>query len=178
MGDCPKEYLEFNDREAEMVKEYETGKASDGLVHKQTYPAFEDFAKDWEGMSERDPEKGVYGYWDNPNAKWDWFVMGGRWAGQLKLRPGKTGVVGEKIYSTPEIAAGHVDQAIKGDLDLTEASTTFSLLKDGVWYQRGEMGWWGVVSDRKPDEEWTGQWVELVLNLPDETLLTVVDCHI
>lgn len=27
----------------------------------------------------------------NPNAKWDWYVVGGRWAGFLRLRPGSSG---------------------------------------------------------------------------------------
>lgn len=31
----------------------------------------------------------------NPNCKWDWYVIGGRWQGFLKLKEGRTGEVGE-----------------------------------------------------------------------------------
>ena len=33
------------------------------------------------------------GYWRNPNARWDWWVIGGRWRGLLLLRPGKSGYI-------------------------------------------------------------------------------------
>lgn len=28
-------------------------------------------------------------YWENPNAKWDWFEIGGRWSGRLRLKSGE-----------------------------------------------------------------------------------------
>ena len=33
------------------------------------------------------------GYWRNPNARWDWWVIGGRWRGLLLLGPGKSGYI-------------------------------------------------------------------------------------
>lgn len=36
------------------------------------------------------------GYWENPNAKWDWFVIGGRWSNLIKNRNGDRSDV-EKI---------------------------------------------------------------------------------
>lgn len=35
-----------------------------------------------------DEGTGRRGYWENPNARWDWFVIGGRWGGKLRLRDG------------------------------------------------------------------------------------------
>jgi hypothetical protein len=58
-----------------------------------------------------------------------------------------------------------------------KAICTFAVLKDGQWYERGAMGWWGMVADDKGDE-WPKQFNELLDSLPDDTLLTVVDCHI
>ena len=55
---------------------------------------------------------------------------------------------------------------------------TFAVLKDGEWYEKGEMGWWGCVSDEKKPEEWAEQFDKLVNELPDDTLLSVYDCHI
>ena len=58
------------------------------------------------------------------------------------------------------------------------AFSTFAVVKDSQWYERGDMGWWGCVSDEKDDKEWNKQFSELVDSVHDDTLLTVVDCHI
>ena len=55
---------------------------------------------------------------------------------------------------------------------------TFAVLKDGKWYERGSMGWWGLVSDEKDTMEWNREFSKMLDELPDDTLLTVVDCHI
>lgn len=55
---------------------------------------------------------------------------------------------------------------------------TFAVLKDGVWYEQGEMGWWGVVRDEKDPDKWQGEFDKLINGLPDNTLLSVVDVHI
>lgn len=54
----------------------------------------------------------------------------------------------------------------------------FSFLKDGEWIERGDMGWWGIVSDEKDENEWINQFYEMFKALPDDTLITIVDCHI
>ncbi|MFA5349356.1 MAG: hypothetical protein WC309_03245 [Candidatus Paceibacterota bacterium] len=33
-------------------------------------------------------EHDAWGYWVNPNAKWDWYTLGGRWAGFFLLKDG------------------------------------------------------------------------------------------
>lgn len=58
------------------------------------------------------------------------------------------------------------------------AMRTFAVVKDGKWYERGEMGWWGCVHDEKPAEEWSSQFAQLIDGLPDNAVLTCVDCHI
>lgn len=47
---------------------------------REIYADFETFCKDYQG-SKRDLKTGRYGYWRNPNAKWDWYSIGGRWRG-------------------------------------------------------------------------------------------------
>jgi hypothetical protein len=32
----------------------------------------------------------------------------------------------------------------------------FAVVKDGKWYERGEMGWWGIVHDEKNRDRWRG----------------------
>lgn len=214
----------------------------------------------------------------NPNAKWDWYSVGGRWNGYFKLKSGTLGVLGEpglqtmnKDYKPPK--RDRADQCIKGDIDVegmrdeaadkagkdydlvrgvagdmslhktwdrckeecqtgefddknepkvnwdtarklyngqdtvtrlrknqdtiwfeadeflmsreayvanarARAIATFAVVKDGKWFERGEMGWWGVVRDEKDRDEWVMHFASLIDDLPDSALLTVVDCHI
>jgi len=58
------------------------------------------------------------------------------------------------------------------------ACTTFAVVKDGQWYEKGKMGWFACVSDAMDQAEWNRQFHEMVASLPDDALLTVVDCHI
>ncbi|MDM5277151.1 hypothetical protein QUF95_07145 [Paenibacillus silvae] len=126
MGDCPKQFLAFNDVEEEYRKDYENGSSEgvqliDGRVvspydevfrkvtasgtvigyevpshlkrvrvpHREKYPSFDDFMIQSEGFRSRDEETGKWGYWENPNAKWDWWTIGGRWSDSLLLKSGK-----------------------------------------------------------------------------------------
>lgn len=201
----------------------------------------------------------------NPNKKWDWYQVGGRWNGFFKLKAGALGIVGEpglqsinKDYKHPDET--RADQCLKSDVDIDamrkeceeqaiaeydlfesltanlpkheswdvirerhpedieqarseynqqpvvqalrdnketiwwepdrflvsreeyiqrardNAITTFAILKDGKWYEKGTMGWWAIVTNEKDD--WSRQFNKLFDELPDDTLLTVVDCHI
>lgn len=57
------------------------------------------------------------------------------------------------------------------------AFLTFAVVKDGKWYERGEMGWWAAVIDDK-GEAWVEEFERLIKDLPPTSWLTVVDCHI
>lgn len=59
-----------------------------------------------------------------------------------------------------------------------KAGVTFAVVKDGKWFERGRMGWWGCVSNEKDEETWNTMFQDLINDLNDDTLLTVVDCHI
>jgi len=48
------------------------------VPYKVLYPTFEDYMKEHCGY-ELDKETNDYGYWENPNRKWDWYEIGGRW---------------------------------------------------------------------------------------------------
>jgi hypothetical protein len=57
------------------------------IPFKSKYPSFEDYMEEYCGYKERDPEMNRYGRWENPNAKWDWYEIGGRWAGHFLIKP-------------------------------------------------------------------------------------------
>lgn len=54
-----------------------------------------------------DELEGKYGYWENPNAKWDYYQVGSRWSGFLKIKPEFT-----RFYESDK-----VDSALKEHID-------------------------------------------------------------
>jgi hypothetical protein len=46
----------------------------------------------------------------------------------------------------------------------------------GKWFERGQMGWFGISYDDKPREQWRGQVVQL-LDRHRDHYAVVVDCH-
>lgn len=212
-------------------------------------------------------------YYSNTQAKWDWYVIGGRWTGFFKLKEGAEGKLGRTGLMTEKAPLGTADQAFKKDIDfegmMVEAAqkggelydlamnifgdapanesweslrerslkvgksiedireayhkqprcvalklhakenpdspfgmfgynadaflidrekfirrrqvdcvSTYAILKDGEWIQKGEMGWFGISNNEITPEEWDEKYMTLLKELPDDTLLTIVDCHI
>ena len=60
-----------------------------------------------------------------------------------------------------------------------QAISTYAYVRDGEWYAPGEMGWWGVSTDGEKDKRrFVKEFNKMLDDLPDDTLLTIVDCHI
>lgn len=208
----------------------------------------------------------------NPNKKWDWYSVGGRWTGYfaVKKKPKypEDVAVGERPFSSDpdkeKNKPGYADQLRKCDIDIeamqkekrrkcneeydkVEAATKgclpaltfeemrqklkgddervrknyhaqayvqalkaaeidrwfddvvelyrggreafverqvrkcmvpFAAVHEGQWHEKGRMGWWGAVANEKADDEWSMQFWNLFSSLPEDTLVTVVDCHI
>lgn len=60
----------------------------------------------------------------------------------------------------------------------SQAVTAFAVVKDGKWYQQGDMGWFGCVSDEKDPDIWQRELDSLLSSLSPFDWITVVDCHI
>lgn len=202
----------------------------------------------------------------NPNKRWDYWRVGGRYGGRLILNPGAVGHKEPAGWDSPKCvsASGVADQARKGDIDFAamrrraedragslwdqanaitkgekweswervrevihkddievarsfyhaqaavkalkeskvdelrwdlddtlcasredyvkaagdRSFSAFAVVKDGQWFKRGKMGWWACVSDENEQGEWQAEFNKLLDGLPDDTLLTIVDCHI
>lgn len=69
-----------------------------GYPNKKLYPNFQTFAEDgWIPFHE---EIQKYGYFCNPNAMWDWYSIGGRWADMLLVKTTcKDYVLGEPSWA-------------------------------------------------------------------------------
>ena len=81
---------------------------------------YAEFEEDEDG--ELNEALGKRGYWHNPNAKYDYWVCGGRWRGQLKLKDGRTGAYGEASWMNKNavVDVTRCDMALVSDCDLTD----------------------------------------------------------
>lgn len=108
----------------------------------------------------------------NPDSKWDWYCMGGRWSGFLYLKAKDDD--GNRI-TTDQALVNEVDWDYMFEKNHIPFCCTTS---DGEWYERGEMGWFGVVNNESDKDSWTEEFKKQ-LNLEDEEcLVTVIDFHI
>ncbi len=92
----------------------------------------------------------------NPNSQWDWWSIGGRW--------------NEWMSPTNSVPATAL---LQDDNKIPFAMVT----PDGQWHQRGHMGWWCMVSDKKADDMWAQEVRQLLQTYPD-TIAVACDLHI
>ncbi len=68
----------------------------------------------------------------NPDSKWDWFVIGGRWDGWVNDRDTSKEAVSDNIATTEAVLErNRIPHAI--------------ITPDGQWHEHGQMGWWGIM---------------------------------
>lgn len=96
----------------DMLKYY----ASQGKKYKSFNSCYKAHGKEWNDLSWRKDEDGTWNEYStcNPDGKWDWYVLGGRWSGSLRLKPCKKGKTGK-----PGVSGNvpGIDQAFKKDID-------------------------------------------------------------
>lgn len=199
MGDCPMEYMEFEiaeETEEELLDEYE------GM--KDEYETFELFLINQYGYV-RHENNGEIGYWENPNSKWDWYQIGGRWNGMLLTKDGervdsakikdidfetmrKSLEVKYKKYwdENPQGIERYLSGILEDDTEesyikrMSTFSTFAVVTPAGIWHEEGSMGWFGVSSSTNEDKRsWTESYFDtFIKNADPEMTLTIVDCHI
>lgn len=251
----PDEKKSFTKVYTSFDKERDYGAKSEEEATKNTKLSFDElyelYGDDWNGNSWRKDENGEWANYStyNPKSKWDWKVLGGRWAGALNIKedcdgtlqtPKINGICLEIDNNKREtykknLEGRKADSAKKADVDFSmdqekydeatrfwelyiEGQTpknkkerelldypyynkeyytnryetkegyaknqssfiTFAVVKDGVWYEKGEMGWFACHSASKKEEaEWDNNFYnKWIKELPEDTLLSVFDCHI
>lgn len=221
------------------------------------------WAEDYHGAQKHEGHEGM-GIMTNPQSKWDWYEIGGRWSGFFKLKSGATGQKYGQYFraENPDVVTTEADVVTIKDWDLESArakaakeaeeyymkadkilagrplvswdemlkkndgninlareeyhsnevmkdfraadmfvwdgpesvlgstkeqyiasqvnntGVPYAIVKDGTWYEKGEMGWFGVSLNDKDPEQWANEFWKLLEELPPETKLTMVDCHI
>lgn len=87
----------------------------------EIYPTFEEYMIGYHDMKP-DKQTGKYGHWRNPNAKWDWYTIGGRWRGHFPVKPGTEARVGEPgAFDNPATPDG-ADVVRVSDIDFDRAA--------------------------------------------------------
>ena len=202
MGDCPKQYLEFlpvDEEDMEYYKnDYEKPK------NKYKYDSFDKYMEECTSYEYNAAVKS-YGYYENPNAKWDWYEIGGRWNNMLKLTDGSHA---DYSYINAIDFAGMKEETMEARANTwdnekedfvrmingiekndtreeyinrdSDFSTYAVITKDGKWHEKGKMGWWGI-SDETPENKnnWNRNYYDIFIkDLNPEDIFVVVDCHI
>ena len=77
----------------------------------------------------------------NPNAKWDWYSIGGRWDGNLITKSGE-----------------NANTEYINKIDWDKSGTPFAYITpNGVWHEKGEMCWWAIVNNEKEEDDWKNE---------------------
>ena len=167
-------------------------------TYPEVYASFEDkykeFGDDWNSNNwhkEADGKWGVYSEY-NPDSKWDWYSVGGRWSQSIKTKTGEfvdmcqLGEIDfepypDECYEDSTDWRGEPIKQLKDEYEWhydNKGNVPFCIVIDGVWYERGEMGWWACVSNEKNKEDWTDEVMNLLKDLPDDSEVYNVDFHI
>jgi hypothetical protein len=98
----------------------------------------------------------------NPNSKWDWFVIGGRWDGWINDRESGKRAIVDNIASTGDaLQRNKIPHAL--------------ITPDGQWHEHGKMGWWGIMLTE--NEGWEAEARAILAQYPDCHVL-ILDAHI
>ena len=214
---------------------------------KQMYPDFDVYCDEHRGFVKN--EDGCWGYTFNPNATWDWWVIGGRFPGGLLVKKeledcidsckdAQAGVPDGykfadaarkkdicwdlmKKLATEAVERSHkrcveaweaqklenfgpfariTEEGIAGwgnmiymkgetldeykarkgvtDADKYQVSSYAFVDRNGDWNASGDMGWFGISSNDKPERAWNDELQTLMNEVQDDDYLVAVDCHI
>ena len=154
---------------------------------------YEQNGDDWNGNTWRKDENGVWAEYStyNPDSKWDWYTVGGRWRNSIKTKEGELvdACFLSEIDFTPFTEEDYEDsvdwvgrpcKSLKEGMEwhYTKNDAPFCIILDGVWYEKGKMGWWGMTSNEKDKEVWDKEVAKLLETLPQDSYVYNVDFHI
>ena len=234
-----KEKLVTDDSKAlELIPEYPA---------KLMYPDFDAYCEDYCGYVKS--ADGRWGYTCNPNAKWDWWQIGGRFPGGLLVKNDLKDCILSCKENQADAPAGYkyADAARKKDIcwelmkkiamkiaeqnyqryikafeakDAKDIDFFARVTEDGIsgwcnmiyikgetldeykarkgtsdtdqyqvhayafvdrngdWNASGDMGWFGISCNDKPERAWNDELQTLMNEVQDDDFIVAVDCHI
>jgi hypothetical protein len=119
---------------------------------------YQEYIKRHEDFNHRGEPISTY----NPESKWDWYVIGGRWDGWITGQEASGETVQANMATTEQaIERGIIPHAI--------------ITPDGDWHERGHMGWWAMLITE--NENWDTEAREILAGYPGHSLI-ILDAHI
>jgi hypothetical protein len=98
----------------------------------------------------------------NPDSKWDWYVIGGRWDGWINDKEAsQESVIDNSATTEQAIARDKIPHAI--------------ITPDGQWLERGQMGWFANLITE--NEYWDSDGKAILARYPGHRIV-IVDAHI
>ena len=103
----------------------------------------------------------------NPKSKWDWYEVGGRWCGGIPMK------------TNTKLEIKSCNECMVSQIDMDKISPPYAYVDtNGIWNERGEMGWFGISSNDKDEKSWDDEFKKFINNQNKSTIVTLVDCHI
>lgn len=138
-------------------------------------------------LMESEPDEDGETYWFNPDARWDWWVVGGRWGGHWTLK--ETALIADFVKDETESSAFGFADAVK-ELYRTDCARVRALAPEGIqvaysfldldgnWNEQGHVCWFGLATNETSEEEWSDTYLRWIASMPDDTWLVNCDLHI
>lgn len=163
----------------ELLDQYNDWKSKNSDSEENVNKTFEEWVVYW--FDEELNEDGELESTWNPNGKWDWYIIGGRWDGYLtKNEPEHDGKLHyEDKYQTIGNNLIEIDTHLKNILEgKFDDSACYGLITgDGEWVESATMGWWGMTSDEKEESSWRDEYIKVLEKYSGDYILGV-DCHV
>lgn len=117
----------------------------------------------------------------NPNSKWDWYRIGGRWDGEFvdNYQSSQNGF----NFGDQHTTISNNSQTIKEYKErLKKNPETYGMFSyidlEGNWLERGEMLMFGVVADEKEEKSYEEEVLNFIEKQKEENYIINLDCHI
>jgi hypothetical protein len=118
--------------------------------------------------------RGRYPSTYNPRSKWDWYVIGGRYDGEIQNKAPSSFNNRFNFGINRSRLAYNVIRLPKGLLDIQAYAI---VTPDGKWHQKGDVEWFGMATKEKSEQKWQKVRREIFTRYVDH-LAVGVDCHI
>ena len=135
-------------------------------------------------------EDGLIYTTQNPKGKFDWYEVGGRWQGMLKLKKGRKGlscddpnILSQNAMETEK----HADVAYSGNIDWESIEmkriNVATIIDDGNWIDKedmcAELPYWGALLNdtEKKELAYREYMKKFVGQLKDDDVIVIVDYH-
>lgn len=173
-------------------------------LFKETYPEvwasfesiYKEYGKSWNGNRWRKnyltgnfEEYSTY----NPDSKYDYYCIGGRWDNGLKTKDGRfvnecrlgdidwTDFKPEDYKEEEkETWSGEKYHELKDGIEwhFTKSDLMGYLVVDGEWFEQFEGLWFGMTANEISNEEWAKMFFEIVDKIPSDSVCYLCDFHI